>query len=109
MALNVSALAKDMLNAAKPVLQKFWKEAKPYAEKESKAFVQNLAMIAKLKLEGKITKEEALLHIQIQKNSYRTVLLAVEGLGLIAVEGALNAAIGVISTAVNKAIGWNLL
>ena len=66
-------------------------------------------MIAKLKIEGKITKEEALLHIQIQKNSYRTVLLAVEGLGLIAVEGALNAAIGVISTTVNKAIGWNLL
>lgn len=109
MPLNVSAIAKDMLNAAKPILQNSWKEVKPYAEKESKAFAQNLAMIARLKLEGKITKEEALLHIQIQKNSYRTVLLAIQGLGLIAVENALNAAIGVISTTVNKAIGWNLL
>src|SRR5258705_283871 len=109
MALNISALAKDMLNAAKPILGKYWKEVKPYVEKESKSFVQNLAMIAKLKIEGKITKEEALLHIQIQKNSYRTVLLAVEGLGLIAVESALNAAIGVIKGAVNTAIGWNLL
>jgi len=109
MSLNVSAIAKDMLNAAKPVLQNYWKEVKPYVEKESKAFAQNLAMIAKLKLEGKITKEEALLHIQIQKNSYRTVLLAIQGLGLIAVENALNAAIAVVAGAVNKAIGWNLL
>lgn len=109
MALNINTLAKDMLNAAKPVLQNYWKEAKPYVEKESKAFAQNLAMIAKLKLENKITKEEASLHIEIQKSSYRMVLLAVQGLGLIAVENALNAAIGVISTTVNKAIGWNLL
>lgn len=109
MAINISSIAKDMLNAAKPILQNYWKEVKPYVEKESKAFAQNLAMIAKLKLEGKITREEALLHIEIQKNSYRTVLLAIQGLGLIAVENALNAAIGVIATTVNKAIGWNLL
>lgn len=109
MAINVASIAKDMLNASKPILQKYWKEVKPYAEKESKAFAQNLAMIAKLKLENKITKEEALLHIEIQKNSFRTVLLAVQGLGLVAVENALNAAIGVVAGAVNKAIGWNLL
>lgn len=109
MAINIAAIAKDMLNAAKPVLQNYWKEVKPYVEKESKAFAQNLAMIAKLKLEGRITREEALLHIEIQKNSFRTVLLAIQGLGLIAVENALNAAIGVIATTVNKAIGWNLL
>lgn len=109
MALNIASLAKDMLNAAKPVLEGYWKEVKPYVEKESKSFVQNLAMIAKLKLQGSITKEEALLHIQIQKNSYRTVLLAVEGLGLIAVENALNAAIAAISKTVNTAIGWSLL
>ena len=98
-----------MLNAAKPILQNAWKEVKPFAEKESKAFAQNLAMIGKLKIEGKITKEEALLHIQIQKNSFRTVLLAIQGLGLIAVENALNAAIAVIASTVNKTIGWNLL
>lgn len=108
-ALNLGSLAKDMLNAAKPLLEGYWKEVKPYVEKESKNFLTNLAMIAKLKVQGKITKEEALLHIQIQKNTFRTVLLAVEGLGLIAVENALNAAIDAIRKAVNTAIGWSLL
>ena len=107
--INIASLAKDMLGAAKPALEGYWKEVKPFVEKESKSFVQNLAMIAKLKLQGKMSKEEALLHIQIQKNSYRTVLLAVEGLGLLAVENALNAAIGAIRKAVNTAIGWTLL
>ncbi len=109
MSLNLAALAKDMLNATKPILEGYWKEVKPFVEKESKNFAQNLLMIEKLKKQDKITKDEALLHIQIQKNSYRTVLLAVEGLGLIAVENALNAAIGAIKKAVNTAIGWNLL
>lgn len=109
MNLNIPALVKDMLNAAKPVLNDYWKEVKPYVEKESKSFAQNLAMIAKLKLQGKISREEALLHIQIQRNSFRAVLTAVEGLGILMVEKALNAAISAIRNAVNTAIGWSLL
>lgn len=107
--LNLPALAKDMLSAAKPILENYWKEVRPYLEKESKNFLQNLAMIAKLKTQGKISKEEALLHIQIQRNSFRTVLMAVEGLGILMVENILNAAIGAIRKAVNTAIGWTLL
>lgn len=107
--INIAGIVKDMLAAAKPVLEGYWKEVKPFVEKESKSFAQNLAMIAKLKIQGKMTREEALLHIEIQKNSFRTVLTAVQGLGLLAVENALNAAIGVIRKAVNTAIGWTLL
>jgi hypothetical protein len=109
MALNIAQLTKDMLNAAKPVLQDFWKDAKPYAEKEAKAFAQNLAMIEKLKIQGKISKEAAAIHIDIQKNSFRAVLLTIQGLGILAVQDALNAAFGVIRGTVNKAIGWILL
>jgi hypothetical protein len=109
MALNTSQLFKDMLGAAQPILIKFWKEAKPYAETEFKSLAQNLVMIEKLKLQGVINKEKALIHIDIQKNSFRTVLLTIEGLGALAVENALNAALGVVKKTVNTAIGWNLL
>jgi hypothetical protein len=109
MALNTSQLLKDMLGAAQPVLKNFWKEAKPYAEMEFRNFAQNLVMIEKLKLQGVINKEKALIHIDIQKNSFRTVLLTIEGLGVLAVEAALNAALGVIKKTVNTAIGWILL
>lgn len=109
MALDITTLLKDMLNAAKPILKNYWKEAKPYAEKESQNFVNNLAMIEKLKLTGQITKEEADIHIQIQKNSFRTVLVAIKGIGIITAENAINAALGAISKAVNTALGWTLL
>lgn len=109
MALDITTLLKDMLGAAKPILKSYWKEAKPYAEKESQSFLSNLAMIEKLKLTGEITKEEADIHVQIQKNSFRTVLVAIKGIGIITAENAINAAIGVIKNTVNSAIGWTLL
>ena len=109
MSLDTSALVKDMLSAAKDNLGKFWKQAKPFAENETLNMANKLLLIEKLKLEGKITKEEALLHIEIQKSAFRTVLLSIKGLGLIAVEGTINAALGAIAKVVNRAVGWGLL
>ncbi len=109
MALDTSTLTKDMLSAAKDNLGKFWKQAKPYAENETIGMANKLLMIEKLKLAGKITKTEAQLHIEIQKSAFRTVLLSIEGLGLIAVENTINAALGATAKVVNKAIGWQLL
>ena len=109
MAIKVSDITGPMLDAAKPIFAKFWNDVKPYAEKEAKGFAQNLIMIEKLKLEGKITPEEAAIHIRIQKNSYFSVLTAIAGISAITAENALNAAIGVVRDTVNKAIGWPLL
>lgn len=102
-------LIQDMLQAAKTSLTSHWKEAAPYAEKEMHAFAENIKLIAKLKLEGKISFEQARLHVDIQKNAMRIVLLTIEGLGILAVEAAINAAIDAARTTVNKAIGWTLL
>lgn len=109
MSLDTQQLVQDMLGAAKLNLGKFWKQAKPFADNETLNMANKLLMIEKLKLEGKITKEEALLHIDIQKSAFRTVLLSIKGLGLIAVEGTINAALGAIAKVVNKALGWGLL
>ncbi|MDE3251875.1 MAG: hypothetical protein KGO92_03650 [Bacteroidota bacterium] len=102
-------LIQDMLTAARDSLTSHWKEAAPYAEKEMNAFAENIRLIAKLKLEGKISLEQAKLHVEIQKNAMRIVLLTIEGLGILAVEAAINAAIDAVRTTVNKAIGWTLL
>jgi len=107
--IDFGALVKQMVGAIKGSLSKDWAEAKPYAEKESKAFAENIKLIAKLKLEGKINEEKAKLHIEIQKNSMRIVLLAIEGLGILAVENAINAALDVIRSTVNTALGWTIL
>ena len=60
-------------------------------------------------MKGKITEEQARLYIDIQKNSMRIVLLTIEGLGILAVEAAINAAIDVIRSTVNTALGWRIL
>ena len=109
MSIKITDITGPMLAAAKPIFDKFWNDIKPYAEKEAKGFAQNLIMIQKLKLEGKITQDEAAIHIRIQKNSYLTVLTAIAGISAIMAENALNAAIGAVKEVVNKAIGWQLL
>lgn len=107
--INYNQLLQDMLSAVKGQLKDHWNEARPYAEKELKSFTENIKLIAKLKLQGKKNEEKARLYIDIQKSSMRIVLLTIEGLGILAVEAAINAAIDVIKSTVNTAIGWSIL
>ncbi|GJM64584.1 hypothetical protein [Persicobacter diffluens] len=107
--INVQKILEQMLDAAKGVLENHWDEAKPFAEQELKALAENLQLIGQLKLEGKITQEQAKYYLEIQKSSVRIVLLTIEGLGILAVEAAINAALNVIRSTVNTALGWTVL
>ena len=84
-------------------------DIKSYAETESKKLAHTLILIEELYLSKKIDQDEVRLHLDIQRNSTRIVFLAIEGLGILAVEQAINAALAVIKDSVNKAIGFALL
>lgn len=107
--IDFKKLTQAMLNAAKGPLSTHWKEAKPYAEKEVKSFAENIRLIAHLKADGKINEQQAKLYIDIQKSAMRVVLLTIEGLGILAVETAINAAIEAVKSTANTAIGWTIL
>jgi 23S rRNA pseudoU1915 N3-methylase RlmH len=109
MAIRVAQLAKSMYTAAKDVLEEKAPEIKDYAKSEFKKIAESIAMIARLRVKGKITEEQARIHLEIQKNASRTVLLTVEGLGILAVEQAINAALGAVRDTVNTAVGFALL
>ena len=109
MSLNTSQLGKDILGAFKGALTDKWPDIKEYGEAEAKKLAQTLVMIESLRVSGKINDEQARLHLDIQKNSARIVLLSIEGLGILAVEAALNAALEVVKQAVNTAIGFPLI
>jgi hypothetical protein len=109
MAIDISNLIPKMLGAAQKVLVASWDEAKDYAETEFKKFSISLEDIGKLYAEGRISEQRAKLHIEFQKNAMQTVLLTIEGLGIIAVQNAINAAIDVVKDTVNRAIGFTLL
>ena len=109
MSLNASQLGKDILTAFKDTLNEKWPDIKEYGEAEAKKLALTLLMIEALTVSGKINEEQAALHLEIQKNATRTVLLAFEGLGMLAVESAINTALNVVKEAVNTSMGFALL
>jgi len=109
MSLNAAKLATDMVGAMQGVLGNKWPEIKEYGEAESKKLAESFVMVQKLKLANNLDEEEARLHFNIQKNASRTVLLTIEGLGVLAADQAINAALDVVKDAVNTALGFTLV
>lgn len=109
MSIDVDVIAKDMITAAKGIVDSNWPATREYFESESKMYAQRLASVAKMYANGIITEKRAKEHIALQNEAWETTLLAVNGLSQVLIEQALNAAIKVIRDAVNKAIGFALL
>ena len=109
MAIDVSDLSRKMVRAAADSLKGKWPSVKDFAEAEFTHLAETLALIIRLKAEGKVTEEQAKLHLDIQKNTTRMVLLTAEGLSLLIVEAAINAALKVVRDAINSAIGFALI
>ena len=107
--IDVHKLTKDMGGAARGVLKEKWPAARAYAEAEFKKLGETVIMIQKSKLTGEINEDEARLLMDMQKSAMRSVMLTIEGLGIIAVEQAVNAALAVARDTVNTAIGWTVL
>ena len=105
----LSDILDEMSTAVQKVLKSKWKKVKPLAELQLKSIIHNLEQIAELKIQGKITEEQARLHLTIQKESIRTILLSFEGIGIVTAEEAINSALSAVKTIVNKAIGWKIL
>jgi hypothetical protein len=107
--IDLSDLVANMLSAAGDSLKDKWPESKDYAESEFKKIGETIIFISQEVLAGRMSEEKAKLHLEMQKKSSKMVLLTLEGLGLLAVEAAINAALKVVSDTVNSAIGFALL
>jgi hypothetical protein len=107
--IDVEALAKQMLGAAKGVFAEKWPDVKQFAESESRKFLASMAEIAVWKAADEITEAEANSLVRLHLRSMKMVMTALEGISLAMAEKAINAAIDVIRDVVNAAIGWALL
>ena len=107
--LNAQSLLQDMLQAAKGSLSDKWPSVRDLATSSLKKIAISLVEIEKMKLDGTITEEQANLMVSMDKNTFKIVMLTVEGLGLLAVEDVLNAALNIIRDTVNTAIGFAIL
>lgn len=107
--MDVVKLAAQMLGAALPLLKRDAADAESFAKTEFLKIAQTIVGIGEQKASGQITPEIASLLLDMQTIASRNVLLTLKGLGLLAVEDAINAALGVIKDAVNTALGFVLI
>lgn len=108
-ALDFNIILNEMISAGKASFSSKWPKIKDLATTSFKKLSLTLVNIEEMRLAGTITEAQAKLMVDMDKNSFKIVLLSVEGLGLLAVEDALNAALNVIRKAVNTAVGFILL
>jgi len=109
MALSIQGIAEAVLAAIKPVLAKSWNDVQDFAKTESTKLAQTLANIEQLKLSSQIDEDQARALLDMQKQAMQSVLLAVEGIGLVTAQSAINAGLGAIKGLVNGALGFPLI
>lgn len=109
MSINIDELVQSMLVAAKGVFDSDWPLVKEHAETELKGIAEGIALIERLRVQGKISQKQSKLLIKMKKNTAKIVLLTLKGLGIVTVEKAINAALKVVNDTVNTALNFKLL
>jgi hypothetical protein len=107
--LVVAAAAEKILAALRSSLTADSVKIQAFAKIEANHLAQVLADIARETASGQITPQEAKSLLQIQRLAAQNMLLANEGLGVVAVDNALTAAFGAVKDAVNTAAGVAIL
>jgi len=103
-AIDLQQILNDSIEAVKPILGKSWKSFKPYAEHEFKKFAESAAFLAELRLTNKIDDDELKERLEIQRIALKNVMLAVEGIGLVTAQNAINAVIEIVKKAAKAAL-----
>lgn len=109
MAIDPTTIIDPIIAAMKPALGKGWNDVADYAKSESVKMAHTLATIAELKTANKIDEQQAEALLDMQKHASQAVLLAVEGIGLVAAQNAINAALDAVKLVVNRAAGFALI
>jgi len=102
---NVASIVDAMLG----VLQRGGTALAQYVESEAAKFAQSIETIGVLYAKHEIDQEEAAAQLALQKSASQTVLISVEGIGVILAGQAINAGLQAVAAIMNKAIGFALL
>ena len=107
--IDANMLLTQMVSAASVAFKDKWPGVKDYAQSELNKIAQDIAFIEVQVLAGKMSPAQAKLQLHLQTNASKIVLLAAQGMTILAVEAAINAALSVVKDTVNKALGFVIL
>lgn len=102
-------LGDQIFSTAKDTFGKQFKSVKQFLRGESEKLAITLRMIIEARISGDVSEEEARILLNQQKIATSAVLTAAEGMSLIAVQSAINAALNVVRQFVNGKVGFSLL
>ena len=103
--LDINKVVNDMVQASAGALIKGGKQATEYATHEYTGFIADIEHVQTMAEQGIISEAEAQALVDQHKLSMQAVLVAIEGLSLIAVQNAINAALRVLNEALSGALG----
>ena len=103
--LDINKVVSDMLQASASALVKGGTQASEYASHEYTQFIEDIEHVQTMAEQGTVTAEEAQALVNQYKLSMQAVFLCIEGLGVVAVQNAINAALQVLNDAISAALG----
>lgn len=109
MSIDLSALAQSITEAALGAAKGHAQDLKNYIEARATLLASGAAQIAADRLAGDLTDDDVQFAFQQIKESEQTALLAAKVTAKAAAQDAINAALAVVGTAINKAVGIALL
>ncbi len=103
--IDAGKVVSAMMQASASALVKGGQKASEYATHEYMGFIADIEHVQAMAEKGTISQAEAQAVVDQHKLSMQAVLVTVEGLSLIAVQEAINAAISALNDALMNALG----
>lgn len=98
-----------MLNACETMHIPQWEVIKPHAEHEFEGLLIKLNWIMEMKQQQEMNTEQARIHIDIQKNTMRTRLMALPSLSMLEAEHLINTAIDSVRQKIYEETDWIII
>ncbi len=103
---NTAQMYKTMLAKCEQLQINDWARLKPLIAGELDSFLLMLKWIKEMRVNNEISIEQARIHIDIQKNTMRTRMMAYPGLTLVTSDNILNECIDQIRLEIYEYVGW---
>lgn len=98
-----------MLEACQKLELQNWKSINPFISNELKSFVLMLSWIKEMKEKNEMDVEQARIHLDIQKNTTRTRLMALPEMNLLTTDQLLNQSIDAVRKEIYEYVGWVII
>lgn len=103
---QLERMEKTMLAACEEQKIMDWNNIKPRISNELQSFTLMVKWLKEMQVKGEMDTEQARIHIDIQRNTMRTRLMAMPGIDMRTAEQILNRSIDAVRKEIFEYLGW---